>query len=96
MLIRLIAKNAQPMKLGIRQFLTSGDITHFCHKTLLYSPLPGSPHWLVDYEGRFPLSTIPELPRDTHGQFNNAQPVVWLQRTILQSINYTIMTNHNS
>ena len=41
-------------------------------------------------------STIPESPRDTHGQSNNEQPVVWLQRTILQSINYTIMTNHNS
>ena len=52
MLIGLITKNAQPIELGIRQFLTSGDpyITHFCHKTLLYSPLPGSPHWLVDYE----------------------------------------------
>ena len=41
-------------------------------------------------------STVLELPRDIHGQFNNEQPVVWLQRTILQSINYTIMTNHNS
>ena len=40
-------KNAQLKKLGIWQFLTSG--IHFCHKILLYSPLPGSPHWLVDY-----------------------------------------------
>ena len=24
-------------------------ITHFCHKTLGYSPLPGSPLWLSDY-----------------------------------------------
>ena len=25
-------------------------ITHFCHKTLLCSPLPSSPHWLLDYK----------------------------------------------
>ena len=41
-------------------------------------------------------SAFPELPRHTHGQSNNEHPVAWLQRTILQSINYTIMTNHNS
>ena len=38
----------------------------------------------------------PWFPRHTPGQSNNEQPVVWLQRTILQSINYSIMTNHNS
>ena len=48
-------------------------ITNFCHKTLLYSPLPGSPHWLVDYKDH-PSAAWTLVPMKAHGSQATSPP----------------------